>query len=392
MLLRQRAAVRRSCDANVSFSIGDVPVEIHAARPELLEDITSLYTQPARVAASGPTIRIDVRRANGGGLRRLYQVYADGHPVGGTCRARHLVPFIEWGINLRVIASRNQYVQLHAASMSLGDAGCIFAGGSGYGKSTLAAGLLARGWKYFSDEFALIDRKSLTLHPFPKPICIKSGAFRVIQRLGLPFARRKDFIKARKGRVGYINPYTVGEEAVGVAAPVRYIVFPKYVPGSKAQLSPLPRALALMELAGCVFNRQAFDDQALSLLRRVVMHAECVRLVSDDLGEACAALASTVMTTAPATDAGPTHHHAARDLAPSPKRAPTPSLMDRRSVLKRGAKLAYVAPVVVALSSQHAFAGASNPSGICSTAINTGGLCSVDSDCCSGSCSLGVCD
>jgi hypothetical protein len=43
-------------------------------------------------------------------------------------------------------------------------------------------------------------------------------------------------------------------------------------------------------------------------------------------------------------------------------------------------------------SAREAFAQASNPSGICSTGVQTGGLCESDADCCSRQCSLGVCE
>ena len=66
-------------------------------------------------------------------------------------------------------------------------------------------------------------------------------------------------------------------------------------------------------------------------------------------------------------------------------------LPSRRQVLRRGAKLAYVAPAVMTLSAQQAFAGASNPSGTCSAALITGELCETDSDCCSRDCDFGIC-
>ena len=60
-------------------------------------------------------------------------------------------------------------------------------------------------------------------------------------------------------------------------------------------------------------------------------------------------------------------------------------------MLKRGAKLVYVALTVMTLTAQQAFAAASNPSGLCSTALQTSEPCETDTDCCSGVCDIGVC-
>ena len=66
-------------------------------------------------------------------------------------------------------------------------------------------------------------------------------------------------------------------------------------------------------------------------------------------------------------------------------------MTSRRDILKAGVKVAFVAPAVMTLTSRQAFAAASNPSGVCSTATQTGGLCETDLDCCSRECNLGVC-
>ena len=64
----------------------------------------------------------------------------------------------------------------------------------------------------------------------------------------------------------------------------------------------------------------------------------------------------------------------------------------RREMLRVGAKLAYVAPSVLTITAAQALAAGSAGSGVCSVASDTGELCETDTDCCSGSCSLGICD
>jgi hypothetical protein len=78
-----------------------------------------------------------------------------------------------------------------------------------------------------------------------------------------------------------------------------------------------------------------------------------------------------------------------RPTQPQPASGCAPSAT-RRDVIRQGAKLAYLTPIVFSLSAQQALA-ASIPSGMCSTGQQTGEPCFTDTDCCSGKCDFGVC-
>lgn len=379
----------RAAERTAQCMIGDFGVSLYSDLPQVLRDFASLYLPRAHEPVSGDrTIHIEVRCAGRSALgRSLYRVTADGTEVGGRSPAYGVFPLVEWGINLRIMATRSEFVQLHAASMVFGSHGFIFAGDSGCGKSTLAATLLARGWQYLCDEFALVDKNSLVLHAFPKALCIKAGSYPVIRKLGLPLARRRDYVKAFKGRVGYINPRELGPERVGSGAPVRFIVFPKFKADSAPSLTPMSRADAVTELYRYCFNKDAIPAGALATLTQLVSQAECTRFVVGDTKRTVDLLESL-----PA-------HFSRSDSRTATERVDHASqsvrLIDRvasrRDVLKVGAKLAYVAPCVLTLTSQQAFAAPSNPSGICSTATHTGQICLTDLDCCSKECSFGLC-
>ena len=147
-----------------------------------------------------------------------------------------------------------------------------------------------------------------------------------------------------------------------------------------------------MDLAGCVFNRHVFDDQGLSVLTKVIRHAECYRLETGDLSDTCDlleahlghALALSQSKSMPAT--------AKIAKSPGGNGKATGSFLSRRKMLKRGVKLAYVVPTVMTLTAQEAFAGTSNPSGMSSACVQTGEPCETDTDCCSGKCDEGICE
>jgi len=382
---------RTEGDGFVDADIGAFRVKLRSELQHVTEDFAALYpAQPADGSDPQRSILIEVRRAGRSRIgRRLYRVYADGEEIGGWRTANGVFPLVEWGINLRVMATRSEYLQFHAASMAYRGQGFIFAGESGSGKSTLAAILLSRGWSYLCDEFALIDRKTACLLPFPKALCIKSGSFPMVRQLGLPFARRRDYIKELKGRVGYINPTEVGSAVIAQATPLRYIVFPRFRPGEPPRLHPLPKTQAVMDVFQHCFNRNAFADCGIPFMSKLVNQSHCYLLDVGDArktGELLESLCPAPPTTAkPVVDRGsnPRASFASKDAAAR--------LKSRREVLRLGIKLAYAVPTVVTLTGRQAMAGTSIPSGLCSSAIQTGGFCETDSDCCTGECDFGEC-
>jgi len=403
-------------DLAIDCAIGDVRVRLRSKWPAIIAEFAELYPpEPAGAGATGDCIEIEVQPFKRSRLgRQLYRVFADGREIGGWRPGNGVFPLVEWGINLSVVARRKEFLQLHAASLTNRGSGFIFAGESGCGKSTLAAILLANGWDYLCDEFALIDPHTLCLHPFRKALCIKAGSYPIIRRLGLPVARRRDYVKEYKGRVNYISPRGLGGQSGASPAPVRFILFPQFSGRSEPVLYPIPKGRAQLDLFRCCFNRHAFPEAALPAIRKLVQSAECFRLevgqpqATADLLESLGCqdptprASLTAMHGEPPTSVGADMMTRTRHSAARTSRAADPAeeaasrryarYMNRREMLRVGAKFAYLAPTVFTLSARQAFAAVSNPSGVCSTAAHTGELCETDTDCCTGNCNLGLCE
>jgi HprK-related kinase A len=275
------------------FRIGAIDVSIVGDLPDALDDFTALYeharqpvSEPA--AADASLIHMEIRSGRSGWLaRRSHAVLGDGRKLWTAQRPNEVLPYLEWGINYRVIARRQEFLQLHAATLARNGAGLILAADSGSGKSTLTAAMLARGWQYLSDEFALIEPATCVLHPFPKALCIKAGSFDLMRRLNLPLWRNRHYVKAIKGTVGYIRPHDIRPDVVSVPVPVRHVIFPQYIEGARPVLRPVPRAQAAFLLAGCAFNRGRFDQQAIPVIKSLVRDAECYRLEIGRPDETC---------------------------------------------------------------------------------------------------------
>ena len=66
-----------------------------------------------------------------------------------------------------LMAARPDLLWIHGGVVARDERATLLCGPSGAGKSTLVSALIARGWTYFSDEFAVVDPHNATVFPFP---------------------------------------------------------------------------------------------------------------------------------------------------------------------------------------------------------------------------------
>lgn len=269
--------------------IGAIDVTVTGDAEDVLDDFAALYgAKETGHETVGSSIRMEVRVSRRAAFgRSRYAIFGDGRELFSDRRSLEVLPYLEWGINWRVMDSCATYLQLHAATLSFEGQGVLLVGTSGVGKSTLAAGLVSRGWTYLSDEFALIDPDTLRLHPFPKAMCIKEGSFEVIERLNLPLWRRRHYVKAIKGAVGYVRPRDFAPGVIPSPCPIRLVVFPKYGDGEEPRFYPILSGRAAFAMSGHAFNRRVFGKRAVSILSEVARGAECLGLVSGPIEETC---------------------------------------------------------------------------------------------------------
>ncbi len=280
----------------IVFKIGCVDIDIRSDLPEVIDDLAVLYRGSSGVAQDGTdAIRIEVKRtAHLLPARRRYVVFGDGEAFGEDIRQREVLPYLEWAVNWRIIARCTDHLLVHAASMARNGLGVVFAGQSGAGKSTLVAGLLARGWQYLCDEFAIIETDTLRLLPFPKAVCVKAGAFDLIERLNLRLCGDRHYVKALKGLVAYISPSDLPQGAVARPCSVRLVVFPRYTGHPKVRVRTITDARAAFMLTSHTLNRGVLGERAAATANRIARDAQCVILESGDIDEACDLVESLV--------------------------------------------------------------------------------------------------
>ena len=205
-------------------------------------------------AAVGPVID-HLRAADGGADNRRsamdLAVFADdGHFVvyrdgAETCRARDIDAAVEKVAShvVMLLFEKTRWLMSIHASVAAHDGGCVlFPAATGSGKSTLTAALLARGYTYVTDDFALIEGDEFTVLPMPGAMMLKSGSWPVLEPLLGDLAT----IETRLRR-GQETRYWIPPKAQHATQPmpVKAIVFPRYAPESETRIDRVSPVEAL---------------------------------------------------------------------------------------------------------------------------------------------------
>ena len=211
-----------------------------------------------------------------------FELAFEGQQIATAQHRERLVTDLVHHVNRRAINGCSPPV-FHAGGVEFEGQGIIFPGAMESGKTTLVAGLVRAGFRYLSDEAIALDRETLVIRPYPKPLSLDPGSWPLFSELEPHGDMAPGGHKAEQWQV---PPHAIHPGAIGAPCRVDMLVFPHFEPGTEAALEPLTRAEALVELAKNTFK---FDEQgavALDLLAEVVRPADCYRLTTGKLSRA----------------------------------------------------------------------------------------------------------
>lgn len=144
----------------------------------------------------------------------------------------------------------HRHFLLHGATLAAGGAALLLLGPSGAGKSTLTTALALRGFRYLSDEIAVIDSASLRVWPFPKSISLRRTGQQVLdeQYPGWQGTLGTDTLILSESGV-LLNPRPWLPPAPGAGFEPAWIVFTQYEQCREySEVTPLSRGDALCRL------------------------------------------------------------------------------------------------------------------------------------------------
>ena len=172
----------------------------------------------------------------------------------------------EMGMNLQMALGWRRHLLLHAGAAEKDGRALVMTGLSGSGKSTMAALLGETGWRFMSDEFALLGLDDGAIHPFPRLVSLKNDGIGALEqrvmhdRLG-PLLRGTP-----KGDIRHLVPPIDAVRRMSEAALPRLILFPRF--GETRAVRDVPPGELFMRLTQASTNYVALGEAGFQALTR----------------------------------------------------------------------------------------------------------------------------
>lgn len=170
----------------------------------------------------------------------------------------------ELGMNLQMALGHRRHLLLHAAVVERDGRAVIMSGISGAGKSTLALLLAQHGWRFLSDEFALIEPGTGLVVPFPRAVSLKNESLSVIpagSRVGPLLAGTP------KGDIRHVAPSVEALAVMDRPAEPVLLLFPRF--GFPAATRVLPPAESFVRLTQASTNYVALGEAGFRAMVRL---------------------------------------------------------------------------------------------------------------------------
>lgn len=180
----------------------------------------------------------------------------------------------------------------HSACVAAGDQGVLICHGSGTGKSTLAAWMVADGFDYLTDEVALSSGDDYSLTGLTRSVVLKSGSRFVIDRWvsGDTGSGQYDFADGSC----WIDPELLRPGSVRQSALPRLLIAPRYDPASTLTADPMTSGQTTFHLMQHLVNARNFHDHGMRAAADLARRVKGYTLTYPDCAEAAAWIRQTL--------------------------------------------------------------------------------------------------
>jgi len=179
-------------------------------------------------------------------------------------------------------------IAIHAAALGLGNGCVVFPGNCGVGKTTLSAALIKAGFKYFTDDTAILDRETRSIVGVPVSLRIKEGSWETVDKMF-----QESFAVTVHGssdgrQIRYLRPPEESLTESKVAGNyVKALVFPQYSPECKTSIHPISRLDAIHRLQECGYDVGAcLNKTKVAELLDWIKDVDCYEMSIGSLSEA----------------------------------------------------------------------------------------------------------
>src|SRR5215467_3981439 len=165
--------------AGFSFSSYGITIGVRANDPRLVGKLEPLLPPGWRPSSS---LRVDrlyslvvSRPTARPGVRTLNLAYADVTRLARSSNLEDVMERFESDLQLYVAESARKRLFVHAGVVEWSNKAIIVPGRSHSGKTTLVAELVRAGARFYSDEYAVLDKDG-RVHPFAKPLAVRDAS------------------------------------------------------------------------------------------------------------------------------------------------------------------------------------------------------------------------
>lgn len=290
--------------ARFRFQAGPFGYQIDSQIPCVIEAVERMYADYPKLSEED-WIDFHVRVVpEGGFLRSIFKpqarLFLDNSEPFGVFAQNQAGAILEWGMNWCLWLNVFHWIVFHAAMLERNGRGLILAAESGDGKSTLAAALAFSGWRLLSDELTLIDPDDTVrlegsapdappiarMVPVPRPICLKNSSIDVVKAFRPDLTFSLTYPETGKGKVTHVKPLKSAVERMMERPVPRWIVFPKYVPGSEPKWTPWEKAEALIRFGGHGRGYSLLGAKGFETVANIIHHCDCWRFEYSRLEDA----------------------------------------------------------------------------------------------------------
>lgn len=276
---------KRLKNGALALRVGPYVYRMQSDLPEVAAGVKTLYTD-FRLADSSEFVDYNVAIRHGSlsqRLRKTVEFLFDETRPFETIPSGQAYAFLEWGMNWCVSLHANEYLKLHAATVSRDDLTIVMPGVPGSGKSTLCAALGLEGWRILSDEHAMVEPGSARIVPLCRPVSLKNESIEVIRSFSSNAIFGPVSKETHKGRVAHmkadLHPQSHDPESL---AP-RWMIFPRFSPDEPQRLSPRRRTDSFVLAAYHSFNYSLLREAGFEIMKALISSVQCYDLVYHDL-------------------------------------------------------------------------------------------------------------
>ncbi|MDT5062872.1 MAG: hypothetical protein QOH63_3331 [Acidobacteriota bacterium] len=258
--------------AGLSFVSYGVRVGVRVNDAQVLNRLSN-HLPPGWKPASSPVVGKLFSLFVGGvgprsSVRRFNLLYGDIEQLSRTLDVGEVFETLESNIRLYVAERAQHRLFVHAGVVGWRGQAVIIPGRSFSGKTTLVAEMVKAGATYYSDEFAILDKRG-HVHPFPKPLSIREEG----------------------SHKQHDHPVeTLGGKSGVAPLPVKLVVCGEFKAGASWRPRELSAGQGVLEMLSNTVAARLNPEKALDTLQRVTSRARVLKGARGEAREVAASI------------------------------------------------------------------------------------------------------